>query len=85
MVLKEGWALIRGLFTWNQCFQRDESCQKRFPWTNKGVDLARHLVIGLVLQAGDAEKLVLGTDNMLKMCTQKSGDELTAVSLYRTG
>ena len=33
-----------------------DSCQKRFLWTNKGVDLARHPVIGLVLQVGGAEK-----------------------------
>ena len=31
-------------------------CQKRFLWTHKGIDLARHLVIYLVLQVGDAEK-----------------------------
>ena len=33
-----------------------DSCQKRFLWTNKGVDLAPHQVVGLVLQVGDAEK-----------------------------
>ena len=33
-----------------------DSCQKRFLWTNKGVDLALHPVVGLVLQVGDAEK-----------------------------
>ena len=33
-----------------------DSCQKRFLWTNKKVDLAPHLFTGLVLQAGDAEK-----------------------------
>ena len=32
-------------------------CQKRFLWTHKEVDLAPHPVVGLVLQAGDAEKL----------------------------
>ena len=26
-----------------------DSCQKRFLWTNKEVDLALHLVVGLVL------------------------------------
>ena len=31
-------------------------CQKRFLWTHKEVDLAPHPVVGLVLQAGDAEK-----------------------------
>ena len=33
-----------------------ESCQKRFLWTHKEVDLAPHLVVGLVLQVGNTEK-----------------------------
>ena len=33
-----------------------DSCQKRFLWTHKGVDLAPHLVIGLVPQVGNMEK-----------------------------
>ena len=33
-----------------------DSCQKRFLWTHKDVDLAPHQVVGLVLQEGDAEK-----------------------------
>ena len=33
-----------------------DSCQKRFLWTHKGVDLAPQPVICLVLQAGDAKK-----------------------------
>ena len=33
-----------------------DSCQKRFLWTHKEVDLAPHPVIGLVLQVGDREK-----------------------------
>ena len=33
-----------------------ESCQKRFLWTHKEVDLAPRPVVGLVLQVGDAEK-----------------------------
>ena len=32
------------------------SCQKRFPWTHKGVDLAPHPVVGLALHVGDTEK-----------------------------
>ena len=32
------------------------SCPKRFQWTHKGVDLAPHPVVGVVLQVGDAEK-----------------------------
>ena len=31
-------------------------CRNRFLWTHKGVDLAPHLIISLVLQVGDAEK-----------------------------
>ena len=34
-----------------------DSCQKRFLWTHKEVDLAPRPVVGLVLQVGDAEKL----------------------------
>ena len=30
-----------------------DSCQKRFLWTHKEVDLAPHPVVGLVLQVGD--------------------------------
>ena len=37
-------------------FQSLDSCQKRFLWTHKGVDLAPHPVVGLVLQVGDTEK-----------------------------
>ena len=33
-----------------------DSCQKRFLWTHKEVDLAPHQVVGLVLQVEDAEK-----------------------------
>ena len=32
-----------------------DSCQNRFLWTHKGVDLAPHPVVGLVLHVGDAE------------------------------
>ena len=33
-----------------------DSCQKRFQWTHKEVDLAPHSVVGLVLQVGDKAK-----------------------------
>ena len=33
-----------------------DSCQKKFLWTHKEVDLALHTVIGLVLQVRDTEK-----------------------------
>ena len=34
-----------------------DSCQKRFLWTHKEVDLALQPVIGLVLQVGHVDKL----------------------------
>ena len=33
-----------------------ESCQKRFVWTHKEIDLAPLPVVGLELQVGDSEK-----------------------------
>ena len=33
------------------------SCQNRFLWTFKEVDLAPHPVVGLLLQVGDVEKI----------------------------
>ena len=33
-----------------------DSCQKRFLWAHKRVDLALHLVVGLVFQVVDTEK-----------------------------
>ena len=33
-----------------------DSCQKRFLWTHKEVDLTLHPVVGLLLQVGDADK-----------------------------
>ena len=36
-----------------------DSCQKRFLWTHKGVDLFLHSVVGFVLQVGDMEKFPL--------------------------
>ena len=38
-----------------------DGCQKRFLQTHIGVDLTLHLVVGLALQGGDAEKFPLGT------------------------
>ena len=37
-------------------FRSFDSCQKRFLWTHKEVDLVLHPVVGLLLQVGDAEK-----------------------------
>ena len=37
-----------------------DSCQERFLWTHKKVDLAHPPVVALVLQEGDAEKLCQG-------------------------
>ena len=33
-----------------------DSCQKRFLWTHKEVDLAPHPVVGLMFQVGDTKK-----------------------------
>ena len=38
-----------------------DGCQKRFLQTHIGVDLTLHLVVGLALRGGDAEKFPLGT------------------------
>ena len=35
-----------------------DSRQKRFLWTHKEVDLAPHLVVGLVLQVGNTKKFL---------------------------
>ena len=44
-----------------------DSCQKRFLWTHKEVNLAPYPVVGLVLQVGDAEKFpqVLGFESLV--------------------
>ena len=51
-------------------FQSLESCQKTFLRTHKGVYLAPHTVVGLALQAGDAEKFpqALGFDGLDSFC-----------------
>ena len=36
-----------------------DSCQKRFLWTHKEVDLAPHPVIDFMLHVGDVEKFLL--------------------------
>ena len=58
------------------------SCQKRFLWTHKGVDLALHPVVGLVLQVGDAEKFpqALGFKDLhLFLRASKQGPCFTAI------
>ena len=44
-----------------------DSCQKRFLLTYKEADLASHPVVSLVLQVGDAEKILqaLGIEDRL--------------------
>ena len=37
-------------------FPSSDSCQKGFSWDHKEADLSPHLVVGFVLQVGDAEK-----------------------------
>ena len=60
-----------------------DSFQKRFLWTHKGVDLAPHPVIGLVLQVGHAEKFPQalcfeGLDPFLRV--SKQGPRFTAIA-----
>ena len=57
-----------------------DSCQKRFLWTHKGVDLALHLVVGLVLQVGDTEKFpqALGFEGLVKMMKANSSTGVRA-------
>ena len=47
-------------------FPSVDSCQKRFLWTHKEVDLVPYQVVGLVLQVGDTEKFpqVLGFESL---------------------
>ena len=44
-----------------------DSCQKRFMWTHKKVDLAPHPVVGLELQVGDMENFpqALGFESLV--------------------
>ena len=43
-----------------------DSCQNRFLWAHKGVDLASHPLVGFVPQVGDAAKFppALGLENL---------------------
>ena len=47
-----------------------DSCQKRFLWTPEEVDLAKHPIVGLVLQVGDSEDFPreLGFENVDLYC-----------------
>ena len=59
-----------------------DSCQKRFLWTHKEVDLAPRPVVGLVLQAGDTEKFpqALGFESLDPIFrVSKQGPCFTAV------
>ena len=52
-----------------------DSCQKRFLWTQNGVDLVPHPIIVLVLQTGDVKKFpqavgFKGLDPFLRVCKQ---------------
>ena len=51
-----------------------DSCQKRFLWTHKEVDLAPHSVVSLVLQVGDAEKFpqTFGFESLDPFCQSAS-------------
>ena len=59
-----------------------DSCQKRFLWTNKEVDLPPHPVDGLVLLVADTEKFshALGFESLDPFFrVRKRGPYLTAV------
>ena len=65
-------------------FRSLDSCQERFLWTHKEVDLAPHPVVGLVLvlQVGDAEKFphALGFESLnLFFRVSKQGLCFTAI------
>ena len=58
-----------------------DSCQKRFLWAHKEVDLAPHPVVGLVLQVGNTEKFLqtLGFESLhLFFSVNKQGPCFTA-------
>ena len=61
-----------------------DSCQKRFLWANKEVDLAPHSVVGLVLQVGDKENFskALGFENL---DTFFQSQQAGSVFLFRRG
>ena len=72
-----------------------DSCQKRFLWTHKEVDLSPHPVVGLVLQAGDGEKFpkALGIESVdplqsasrisVSQATEEDGGDMRLVQLER--
>ena len=62
-----------------------DSCQKRFLWTYKKVDLAPHPVVGLVLQVGDAEKFpqALDFESLGPVCFFQSVSRVHDLQPYR--
>ena len=66
-----------------QCkFSCLDSSQNRFLWTDKGVDLASHPVVGLVAQVGDVGKFsqALGFEGMDPFLrVSKQGPYFTAI------
>ena len=64
-----------------------DSCQKRFLWTHKEVDLAPHPVVGLVLQAGNTTKFpyALGFENERRKENCKRTDDLPGTGRNRWG
>ena len=62
-------------------FPSIDSCQKRFLWTNKEVDLPQHPVVGLVFQVGDTETFpeTLGFESLGPFFQSKQGPCFTAV------
>ena len=68
-----------------------DSCQKRFLWTHKKVDLAQQPVVGLLLQAGSCEQVssvtwILFFFSLIKQgscftATEEDGDDKRHVQL----
>ena len=59
-----------------------DSCQEKFLWTHKEVDLAPHPVVGLMFQAGDTERFprAPGFESLdLFFSVSKQGPYFTAV------
>ena len=52
-----------------------DSCEKRFLWVHRVVDVAPHPVVGLVFQVGDAEKFpqALGFDCLDPFQSKQAG------------
>ena len=63
-------------------FPSHDSCQERFLWIHKGVDVTTYTVVDLVLHVGDAEKFpqALGFEGLdLFLIVSEQGPCFTAI------